>query len=224
MWNMKRVLQIGWISLMAVTVAFGTAQYDFSRYQIIIDRKPFGEPPPPPPLPTKATPQAESFARNIRLSGLVEKDDGSIQVGFVDKQSNKSYFLSEGESEDGIELVSASYEDEEAVLQKGGEMAVIQLQSGEVQALSPAQQQERLSRKPRKRLSYAERRAARLKARQERLQKQKEQPKLTGDQLEKSLQDYQMEVLRQGLPPLPIPLTEEMDNQLVQEGVLPPVQ
>ena len=31
-----------------------------------------------------------------------------------------------------------------------------------------------------------------------------------------------MEVIRQGLPPLPIPLTPEQDSQLVKEGVLPP--
>jgi len=33
-----------------------------------------------------------------------------------------------------------------------------------------------------------------------------------------------MEVIRQGLPPLPIPLTPEMDAQLVSEGVLPPME
>ncbi|HPG01029.1 MAG TPA: hypothetical protein PLE77_13295, partial [Kiritimatiellia bacterium] len=49
------------------------------------------------------------------------------------------------------------------------------------------------------------------------------QPKYTGEELERHLQEYQMEVIRQGLPPLPIPLTPEMDNQLVNEGVLPPV-
>ena len=30
-----------------------------------------------------------------------------------------------------------------------------------------------------------------------------------------------MEVLRKGMPPLPVPLTPEMDAQLVSEGVLP---
>ena len=31
-----------------------------------------------------------------------------------------------------------------------------------------------------------------------------------------------MEVIRKGMPPLPIPLTKEMDDQLVAEGILPP--
>jgi hypothetical protein len=49
-------------------------------------------------------------------------------------------------------------------------------------------------------------------------------PKYTGEELEKHLQDYQMDVIRQGLPPLPVPLTEAMDNALVEEGVLPPME
>ena len=31
-----------------------------------------------------------------------------------------------------------------------------------------------------------------------------------------------MDVIRAGLPALPVPLTKEMDDQLVAEGVLPP--
>ncbi len=49
------------------------------------------------------------------------------------------------------------------------------------------------------------------------------QPVLSPEETEKRLQDYQMETIRQGLPPLPLPLTKEMDDQLVKEGRLPPV-
>ena len=42
-------------------------------------------------------------------------------------------------------------------------------------------------------------------------------------EVRENLREYQMEVIRSGMPPLPIPLTEEMDAQLVAEGVLPPV-
>jgi hypothetical protein len=41
--------------------------------------------------------------------------------------------------------------------------------------------------------------------------------------LERKLQEYQMDLIRQGKTPLPmVPLTPEMDAQLVEEGVLPP--
>jgi hypothetical protein len=43
----------------------------------------------------------------------------------------------------------------------------------------------------------------------------------TGEALKKHLQDYNMEIIRKGLPPLPIPLTPEQDRQLVEEGILP---
>ncbi len=191
----------------------------FDRYQIILDRKPFGEAPPPEVVEPVITPE-QSFAKNIRMCTLLE-DERGIRIGLIDLQSNKNFFLGVGENEEGIELVSASYKDEEAVLKKGSEMAVIKLQSGEIQPLSPAEQQQRLAAPESRRPSYAERRLARQ---QQRAAEPPPQPKYTGEELEKHLQDYQMEVIRQGLPPLPIPLTPEMDNQLVNEGVLPPLQ
>lgn len=42
------------------------------------------------------------------------------------------------------------------------------------------------------------------------------------DGAEEDLQQYQMNTIRSGMPPLPIPLTQEMDDQLVKEGILPP--
>lgn len=44
-----------------------------------------------------------------------------------------------------------------------------------------------------------------------------------GRDMEHRLQEYQKELIKQGLPPLPIPLTPETDAQLVREGVLPPM-
>jgi hypothetical protein len=212
---------LGPVLFLVATAAWAEPQTSFERYQVILDRKPFGNPPPVvQEQPVQTIPPEQSFARTIRMSALVEQDDGSIRVGLFDSQGNKSYLLAEGESENGIELVSADYENEEAVLRKGSEMAVLKLSSGEIQALSPQQQQERLNAPRPQRMSYAERRAAREKARRE----APPQPKYTGEELEKHLQEYQMEVIRQGLPPLPIPLTPEMDDQLVGEGVLPPVQ
>lgn len=49
-------------------------------------------------------------------------------------------------------------------------------------------------------------------------------PQQEGELLDKQLQEYQMQLIREGLPPLPIPLTKEMDDQLVSEGILPPLE
>jgi hypothetical protein len=42
--------------------------------------------------------------------------------------------------------------------------------------------------------------------------------------MEHQLQEYQMQAIREGREPLPIPLTPEIDQQLVNEGVLPPAE
>lgn len=192
----------------------------FERYQVILEREPFGAlPAEPAPTRPVSVPQAESFARTIRLSALYEMEDGEIRVGLVDSQNNDGFFLGVGESHNGIELVSASFEDEEAVLRRGAEMAIIKLKEGEIQAITAQEHQERTVARQ---TSYEERRRARMEELERRRQEPPPEPRLTGEALERHLQEYQMDVIRQGLPPLPIPLTPEMDRQLVEEGVLPP--
>lgn len=194
--------------------------FPFERYQVILDRKPFGDL-PAPEVVVNAQPQAESFAKSLRLSAIIEMSDGSIKVGFIDTRTGRSYMLGAGDSEDGIEVVSANWKDEEAVLRQGEEMALMKLSSGETRAIAPGQQ----ARAPTAsataaRPTWEERRRAR--AAPPPAPPPPAEPKYTGEELTKHLQDYQMEVIRQGLPPLPIPLTPEMDAKLVNEGVLPP--
>ncbi|MFH0909668.1 MAG: hypothetical protein V1929_12990 [bacterium] len=205
-----------------VVAASVFADVGFERYQVILDRKPFGD----LPLPVMTDPYAPppiSFAQGLRLSMIIEDDTtGEMRVGFVDTRSNKSYTLGVGESQDGIELVSASWDNEEAILRQGGEMALIKLQSGTVESINPADQAARIQQAQTTRPSYAERRRLRQQQMQKEVEKLNEKPKYTGDELAKHLYEYQMEVIRQGLPPLPIPLTPEQDAQLVTEGLLPP--
>jgi hypothetical protein len=204
--------------------AWADADVDFSRYQIILDRKPFGELPAPVSLDPNAPPPV-SFAQGLRLSMIIEEDDtGEMRVGFVDTRSNKSYVLGVGESQDGIELIDASWEEETATLRQGSEMALIKINSGEVQAITGSDQQTRANQAQTTRPSYAERRRLRQQQMQQEAAQLNQQPKYTGDELAKHLYEYQMEVIRQGLPPLPIPLTPEQDQQLVTEGVLPPLE
>ena len=44
------------------------------------------------------------------------------------------------------------------------------------------------------------------------------------EEVRENLREYQMAVIRAGMPPLPIPLTAEMDDKLVEEGILPPAE
>ncbi len=51
---------------------------------------------------------------------------------------------------------------------------------------------------------------------------QAEDSEMSPEEVNDLLQEYQKELIRSGQTPLPIPLTPETDQQLVDEGVLPP--
>lgn len=231
---MKRLFYLS-LALLLPATGYGVDEppaYPFERYQVILDRKPFGDAPAPAPVVAAPPPAAKvEFAKTIKMTGIIEEHDGTIKVGIVDLTNNDSFFLGVGDIEAGVELVSCVYEDEEAIIRKGNEMAVIELQSGEISTITAEEQQQRVQQQQAnqsKRLSYAERRRQRQQLRNRPPspppQPPPPTPKYTGTELQKHLEEYQMEVIRQGLPALPIPLTPEMDEQLVAEGVLPPVE
>lgn len=211
----------------AAGLAYGAvAPVEFERYQVILDRMPFGAAVAAPvsdEAPTSALPTVGpgGEALGLRASSLILIDGGDLRAGLVEVKTSKSYFLSPGESQDGVKLVSADYDKEEIVIQRGVEMAVLQLKEAsatEAKAAGPAAAVTA-------RLSFEERRKAYEEQRKAQTAGQPAAPpapRLQGAELEAHLKQYQMEVIRQGMPPLPIPLTPDMDNQLVNEGVLPP--
>ena len=213
---MKRVLWCLSLCLAAAGHAALAPAISWDRYQVILDRKPFGVVSAPA---AGAGSAAESFAKNLRVSALLEAPSG-VRVGFINTQNNKDFSLSVGEqNEEGLELVSANFKDEEAVLRKDGVTAVVKLQSGDGKGPppGPAAPPPMRMMPPDARLSYSARRLAR----QQMMTKPPPPTALTGEKLEQYLRDYQMQVIREGLPALPIPLTPDMDAQLVREGVLP---
>jgi hypothetical protein len=207
----------------ALLAAGASAAKPFADYQVILERKPFGTPPDRAPEPERVIPASESFAAQMQLSGIYELDDGNLRVAVTDRKDNSYFALMVGEkSEQGIELVDADYEKEEAVLKKGDEVVVLKMSgSASTQVLSSTERQDRMKQAEERRLSYAERRRQRMLERQKPVEIPK--PMYTGEELERHLQDYQMKVIREGLPPLPVQLTPDRDAQLVAEGFLPPM-
>jgi hypothetical protein len=195
----------------------------FADYEVILSRQPFGTPPDRAPEPERVIPVHESFAAQMVLSGIYELDDGNLRVAVVDKKDNSYFTLMVGEKADsGIELVDVDYDKEEAVLKKGEEVVVLRMSGASgTQVLSTTERQDRMKQAEERRMSYAERRRQRQIERQRPVEAPK--PIYTGEELERHLQNYQMEVIRQGLPPLPVQLTPDRDAQLVAEGFLPPV-
>lgn len=223
--NVKTIVTLGAV-LAAMLVRADVPAQTFDRYDIILQRKPFGDLPPPVVEPPK--PAAEPvIAKFYRLCSIVKEDDGMLRVGIVDTRGNKFVQLSPGQSENGLTVVEADYEKETATLQLGEEIQHLELRAGTTTPAAPGQAVTAAAPgapgappPAAPGMSYAERRRQRMLEQHE--PAAPPQPKYTGEALQKHLQDYQMEVIRQGLPPLPIPLTPEQDTQLQKEGLLPP--
>ncbi len=232
---MKAFAAISMISLLASQVLAETVALSFDRYEGILVRKPFGDLPPPVTPPAPPPPKPPEIPKSYRLCSIVQEDDGTLKVGLIDLRTQKAVVLSPGgPAENGLQVLEASYDKETATLQLGDEVQILELKSGTATQVTPGQTAPAAPalaapptthmtpppQPPSPGMSYAERRRQRLLEQQE--PPAAPQPKYTGQALQKHLQDYQMEVIRQGLPPLPIPLTPEQDSQLVKEGVLPP--
>lgn len=210
---------------------------DFSRYQIIIDRKPFGEPRaavqsdpsnPNARLLPNGLP-ANSWITELRLCAITESGSG-LRVGIENTKTVKSYLFSIGDTLDEITLVDADFTEECALLRKGTEEFWLSIRGdANAQGESAASGGTAVAGTSGAGVvsahqSYADR----LRKRREAIRtREVEPPKMTEQELEQHLMQYQMDLIRAGGengPPLPIPLTPEMDDQLVSEGVLPPVE
>ena len=113
----------GWGAALA---AHAVTTTDFSRYQVVLDRKPFGE------VASIAVPGAvdsatvESFTKDYEMKAIIDDGD-KIQVCFLDKKTSKHIYLDIGQEISGMQLVSVNYDKEEAVLKMGIETTVIKL-------------------------------------------------------------------------------------------------
>lgn len=135
-------------SLLLATVVFSAEEKrlytsaPFENYQIILDRMPFGRPPPTqneiPLTPEEAAAQKaaaeeeKNLAKNVVLTCINMTPGGQIAVGFsvnADKNS-ANYYLRSGESQDGWNILAANYGAETATLKKGGVVITLQLGKG----------------------------------------------------------------------------------------------
>jgi hypothetical protein len=210
----------------------------FAKYQPIIDRAPFGatatDTAPGAPV---VSPAAEAIARTMRLAMLIFEDDGTVRAGVVNLQTQQTQILTAGEiGEDGMELVEVRADREEAVLRRGTEMVVLKMEAA---TESPPRTGGRPTAPGRGSRGGPTPVAGRPTVQPYSTPAETDKPlvqvvsphlptmdppppTLQGAELEKHLREYNLQAIRQGMPPLPIPLTPEEDANLVREGVLPP--
>lgn len=113
----------GWGAALA---AHAVTPTDFSRYQVVLDRKPFGEVAPIAVPGAADLAVAESFAKDYEMKAIIDDGD-KIQVCVLDKKTNKHIYLDIGQEINGMQLVSVNYDKEEAVLKMGIETTIIKL-------------------------------------------------------------------------------------------------
>ncbi len=209
--------------------------YSSERYDVILDRSPFGADPldvdPERKEAQEVAAAAAAAAKELRLCFLLESERGDIRAGFQNLKAKpgdpKSVILMVGESFMGLKLLEINLANSQATLESRGKPVVFELSKAPTPVKAPVAKPQ----VPKRQFGggFRRREAPVEKAPVEKAPAPPPEPKLSPkeqkrrrEEIRANLQDYQMEVIRSGMPPLPIPLTQEMDDQLVAEGVLPP--
>lgn len=116
------------VTLLIASAGAASDTRDYSRYQIVIDRSPFGA----MPKDAQAPGVQPGFALNFSLFGIVQSngDSGPVQAILEDKTSHKTYFKMEGETiGDGADAIKVtrivSNSPESVVLVKGLETGTL---------------------------------------------------------------------------------------------------
>ncbi len=211
----------------------GDELYNSARYLLIIEREPFGSEPLVDPDAKEDAAAVKDLENNYRLCFLLEglqSDD--VRAGFQNikakKGEPKSVMLRVGESFGSMKLLDIDLKNSSAKLQYKGKELSFTLTRPKAAAAKPAQPTP--PNQPQRRFGGGFRRTTPPPAPTPEPEPEP-QPQLTEEELaiqreqvQQNLREYQMEVLRQGMPPLPIQLTPDQDAQLVEEGVLPPLE
>jgi hypothetical protein len=125
-------------TLFGLTVRGAETSHDFSRYQIIVDRSPFG--PMSGMGPEVAQP---SFSARYTFVGTAKLDDAQPLMAIIlDKEGSRTYFKSEGETIGDATIVKIEKADKSSVklvLKQGLEVATLSMETkASVGAAPPA--------------------------------------------------------------------------------------
>ena len=215
--------------MLAVGAAWAAEpEYTSERYELILDRSPFGADPFDEDVAQERADAAAVAAatKELRLCFLLESESGEIRAGFqrkgkVQQGESKSIILMVGESFMGMKLLEIDLPGSKATLQSKGKPVIFELTKAPTVAKAPAKK----PAPPKRKFGGGFRRKEPPKpAPPPKPKLSPEEQRRRREEVRANLQDYQMEVIRSGMPPLPIPLTQEMDDQLVAEGVLAPTE
>lgn len=208
----------------------GQEEYNQERYRLIIERSPFGKEEVAAPAVTDRQQQQieERVEQQLRLCLLSESEaTGEMFAGFQNLRAGagdpKSVTLMVGESYQSMKLVEIDLDQSSATMEYMNNKITMNMAA----PTQPAPNQRRLpnARNTRNTTTNNRRFGGRLQA------QEPPEPELSAEEqaarlaeIRARLQEQQMDIIRKGQPPLPIPLSPEQDDQLVNEGFLEPVQ
>lgn len=135
--SLRPIFPLLLIVLVASGVVRAAERQPFERYQSIVDRQMFGDPPPgfdPDKLPSEVakssgkadvelTKEQEQVKKSIRFSVINVTSAGETVVGFSDNGDPKNplhYYLKVGESQNGWTVKEASAEEATMTVEKDG--------------------------------------------------------------------------------------------------------
>lgn len=141
---MKRFLSL--FAVITVGTLFAEKQ-PLERYQPIIDRRPFGQPPPGydpdsavldtasaaaggEMTPEELSQEQAQLQRAVSFSMMNINNDGSVSVGFTDStvpNAPKSYYMREHDTRDGWTVKSVDIYEQTAIFEKDGVEATLKL-------------------------------------------------------------------------------------------------
>ena len=225
-------MKISFFTPLCVVLALPlAAQSPLGPYQVILDTEMLGSSTPPPvyeapqPPPQGVTP---GWATEYRMS-MITKDDhsGLVRIGLQSLRDNRGFLLIEKDESDpeaNFRLLSADFERGLATVSHLDRTHQFSLDSGPATVIAPAAPPS----PPGRTTPGIQRRRVIIPAPAPSPtppppDTAAEEPRFRSqEELTAHLHQVQMDAIRTGKPPLPIPLTPEMDAQLVREGVLPP--
>ena len=118
----RGLLCIAAAAMMASLRLYAEETHENSRYQIIIERNPFGA-----IAGANSAATQPNFATRFVLVGLVDSNspEQRLQAIITDKEKNSTFFKSEGESIEDIKVLHIEPKPAKAVIQKGLETATL---------------------------------------------------------------------------------------------------
>lgn len=209
------------------------SDYARERYDLIVDRAPFGADPLAGVDPDASAKEAaltaaaaKAMEKELRLCFLLETESGEIRAGFQNLKAQAgdppSVMLMVGENFRGMKLLSIDLANSSATMQYQGKPVVFELSKPVAAPAAPAKAPAVAQQAPQRRFGGGFRPPEPPPAAPPEPELSPAEQERRREEVRENLRQYQMEVIRAGMPPLPIPLTQEMDDQLVAEGILPP--